>query len=350
MFLETDSGLVGEGLVMVINGRRLAVLHAMVESLEPLVVGLDPAMGGALWHRARAELNFLGYAGASVMGLAGVDMALWDLRAKAAGLNVAGLVGACRAAVPAYASGGLWLSSSLDELQREADAFLRRGFRAMKMRLGKSDPAEDVARVRAVRAAIGPGIALMADANQQMTVPQAIRLGRMLEEFGLAWFEEPVPYTNHVGEAAIAAALDTPIASGETEYTARGMLAMLQHRSADILMPDLQRMGGPTEFLKAAHVAAAFDTPVSSHLYSEMSLSLLACLSNATYLEHMPWFEPLYEQRIELDGEGRAVVPQRAGWGFALSPEAVRRLAAEHTFLSSDRSGITVVKMLPEQG
>ncbi len=89
-----------------------------------------------------------------------------------------------------------------------------------------------------------------------------------------------------------------------------------------------QRMGGPTEFLKAAHVAAAFDTSVSSHLYSEMSLSLLASLSNAIYLEHLPWFEPLYEQRIELDSEGRAVVPQRPGWGFALSPDAVRRLTA----------------------
>lgn len=327
VYLEDGQGLVGEGLVMTINNRRLPVLHEMVRSLEPLVLGLDTTLGGALWHRAQTDLNFLGHAGVSVMGLAGVDMAMWDLRAKEVGLNVAGLIGACQTAVPTYASGGLWLSSSLDELQREAADFQARGFRAMKMRVGKPDPAEDVARVRAVREAVGPKVSLMADANQQMNVPQAIRLGRTLEEFGLTWFEEPVPYQDHEGEAAIAAALDTPIASGETEYTGRGMLAMLQRRSADILMPDLQRMGGPTAFLKAGHVAEVFDTTISSHLYSEMSLALLAGLPNAIFLEHMPWFEPLYRERIELDANGHAVVPHRPGWGFALDPEAVARYA-----------------------
>jgi L-alanine-DL-glutamate epimerase-like enolase superfamily enzyme len=327
VFLETDQGLVGEGLVMTVNGRRLAVLHEMVRSMEPLVVGLDPRMGGSVARRARSELNFFGEAGLSMMGLAGVDMALFDLRAKIAGLNVAAMMGASRPAVPAYASGGLWLSASTDALQAEAAAFLAQGFRAMKLRLGKADPAEDVARVRAVREAVGPVVAPMADANQQMTVPQAIRLGRMLEEFNLTWFEEPVHYLNHDGEAAIAAALDTPIASGETEYTARGMLTMLQRRSADILMPDLQRMGGPTEFLKAAHVADVFDVPVSSHLYSEMSLPLMATLPNALYLEHMPWFEPLYTENVELDAAGDAIVPERPGWGFALNHDAIARLA-----------------------
>ena len=176
----------------------------------------------------------------------------------------------------------------------------------------------------------------MADSNQRLTVTSAIRLGRILEEYNLAWFEEPIPYHDHVGEAAIAAALDTPIASGETEYTSRGMLDMLQLKSADILMPDLQRMGGPTEFLKAAHLAEAFHTPVSSHLFPEMNLALLAAVSNAIYLEVMPWFTPLYRERIELDGEGRAIVPERPGWlpsiprrSSAIATEA-RRYGACH--------------------
>ena len=127
----------------------------------------------------------------------------------------------------------------------------------MKMRIGKFDIEHDVARVRAVREAIGPYIALMVDSNQQLSVPGAIKLGRLLEEFNLTWFEEPIRYDDHAGEAEIAAALVTPIASGETEYTSRGMHEMLRLRSADILMPDLQRMGGPTEFLKAARLAEA---------------------------------------------------------------------------------------------
>ncbi len=328
VFLETDAGLIGEGLVITLNKQRLAVLHEMVRSLEPLVTGLDPELGGSVSARASADLNFVGHAGVSIMGLAGIETALWDLRGKAAELNVSRLIGACRTAVPAYNSSGLWATRSIDELQREAADFVAKGFRAMKMRLGQPRLEEDVQRVRAVREAIGPDIALMTDSNQQLTVPQAIRLGRMLEEFNLTWFEEPVPYHDHAGEAAIAAALDTPVASGETEYTSRGMLAMLRLRSADILMPDLQRMGGPTEFLKAAHLAEAFDTPIASHLFPEMNLALLAAVPNAIYLECMPWFEPLYREAVEIDSQGSAIVPHRPGWGFGFDPAAIERYKA----------------------
>jgi L-alanine-DL-glutamate epimerase-like enolase superfamily enzyme len=328
VFLETDAGLVGEGLSFTLNNRRLKVIAEMVQSLAPLVEGLDPELGGSVSARAWGDLNFIGHKGVSIIGLAGVETALWDLRGKAAGLNVSRLIGACRTAVPVYNSSGLWITRSIDQLQREAGEFLKQGYRAMKMRLGKPDPKDDAARIRAVRDAIGPDIALMVDANQQLTVPRAIRLGRMLEEYNLAWFEEPIPYHDHAGEAAIAAALDTPIASGETEYTSRGMLEMLRLHAADILMPDLQRMGGPTEFLKAAHLAEALDTPVSSHLFPEMNLALLATVPNANYLEWMPWFAPLYRDGIELDGEGRAIVPTRPGWGFSFDPVAVRRYTA----------------------
>lgn len=325
VFLETDAGLVGEGLVFVINNHRLAVLHEMVRSLEPLVLGLDPQLGGSVAARAFDDLNFVGHAGVSLMGLAGVDNALWDLRGKAAGMNVSRLIGACRTAVPVYNSSGLWYTRSIDELQREAADFVSKGYRAVKMRLGRPGLEDDVARVRAVREAIGPHIALMTDSNQQLTVSRAIRLGRMLEEFDLAWFEEPLPYQNHAGEAEVAAALVTPVASGETEYAGRGMLEMLRLRSADILMADLQRMGGATGFIKTAHLAEVYDTPVSSHLFPEMNLALLAAVRNASFLEYMPWFEPLYRERIELDGEGRAIVPQRPGWGFSFDQAAIKR-------------------------
>jgi L-alanine-DL-glutamate epimerase-like enolase superfamily enzyme len=289
---------------------------------------MDPRDGGSLNARAWRELNFLGYQGVSIVGLAAVDNALWDLRGKAAGLNVAHLIGACRPAVPTYASGGLWLSSSIDELQREAEGFLKRGFKAMKTRVGPTEPEKMVARVRAVREAIGPDIGLMVDANQQMSVKQAIRIGRMMEDLNLTWFEEPVICHDHAGEAAIRAALDTPLASGETVYTHRGVLGMLQAGAADILMPDLQRMGGPTEFLKAGHLCEAYNIPCASHLFPEMSLALLAALPGGHYLEHMPWFESIYAEHIELDDQGRAIVSDRPGWGFSFDPAAVKRFAA----------------------
>jgi len=326
-FLETDEGITGEGLVFSINNRRLSVILDMVRHLEDLVVGLDPRIGGALNAGAWKELNFLGYEGVSIVGLAAVDNALWDLRGKAAGLNVAHLIGACRSAVPTYASGGLWLGSSIDELQTQARGFVDRGFRAMKTRVGPTDPERMVARVAAVREAIGPDIALMVDANQQMSVKQAIRIGRMMEPLNLTWFEEPVICHDHAGEATIRAALDTPIASGETVYTHRGVLRMLQAGACDVMMPDLQRMGGPTEFLKAGHLCEAFHIPCSSHLFPEMSLPLLASLPGGYYLEHMPWFETLYRERIELDANGHAIVPDRPGWGFSFDPDAIRRYA-----------------------
>ena len=328
VFLETDAGLVGEGLVFALNNQRLTVINEMVRSLEPLVIGLDPELGGSFSARAFRDIGFLGRSGLAVIGVAGVDNALWDLRGKAVGLNVAGLIGACTTAVPVYHSGGLWIGRTIDELQREAADFVAQGWRAMKMRIGKPRAEDDVARVRAVREAIGPDIGLMVDSNQQLTVPRAIRLGRMLEEFNLTWFEEPIPYQDHAGEAEIAAALDMPVASGETEYTSRGMFEMARARSADILMPDLQRMGGPTEFLKAAHIAEAFNIPVSSHLFPEMSIALLAAVPNAIFLEYMPWCEPAYRERITLDAHGRAIVPDRPGWGFAFDPKAIERLKA----------------------
>ncbi len=326
-WLDTDEGLTGEGLVFSINNRRLSVIYDMIRRLEDLVVGLDPGLGGALNAKAWQELNFLGYEGVSIVGLAAIDNALWDLRGKAAGLNVAHLIGACRASVPTYASGGLWLGSTIPQLQEQAARFVQRGFRAMKTRVGPTDPLTMVARVAAVREAIGPDIALMVDANQQMSVKQAIRIGRMLEPLNLTWFEEPVICHDHAGEAQIRAALDVPIASGETVYTHRGVLAMLQAGAADIIMPDLQRMGGPTEFLKAGHLCEAFHVPCASHLFPEMSLALLAALPAGHYLEHMPWFEKIYRERIELDADGNAVVPARPGWGFSFDPEAVRHYA-----------------------
>jgi L-alanine-DL-glutamate epimerase-like enolase superfamily enzyme len=322
--LEADAGLVGENLVFTLNDKRLAVLDEMVSSLAPLVLGADPTFSTGFWSAAWREINFFGHKGVPVMGISAIDGALWDLRGQAAGLPIHKLIGAARDRVPVYASAGLWLSSSVDELQREAEGFIAQGFRAMKMRLGKPTPAEDAARVRAVREAIGPGIALMADANQQLNVAQAIRLGRMLEEFGLAWFEEPLPAYDLEGVARVAAALDTPIASGETEYTRYGFRTMLELKSADVLMPDLQRVGGVTEFLRVSHMADAFDVPVSSHLFPEMSVQVLAALGNATWLEHMPWFAPLYDGGLVV-ADGHVVVPDALGWGLRFDPAAVAR-------------------------
>ena len=325
VFVHCDSGIIGENLIFTLNARRTRVLQSMVEEMADLVIGRDAGHIAGFWARAWRDINFLGHKGVPVVGISALDGALWDALGKMSNLPIYRILGGAQDRVPVYHSGGLWLSSSDKELVAEAERFAAAGFRAMKMRLGSPEPATDVARVRAVRTAIGPKIKLMADANQGLTESQAIRLGRALEEFDLTWFEEPLPAWDLDGLARVAAALDTPIASGETEYTRYGFRRMLELRAADILMPDLQRVGGVSEFIRVGHMAESYDIPVSSHLFPETSLQVLGALANTIYLEYMPWFSKLYNETIKF-AEGQAIVPERPGWGFTFNQDYVSHL------------------------
>jgi L-alanine-DL-glutamate epimerase-like enolase superfamily enzyme len=325
VFVHCDNGVVGENLVFTLNARRTRVLQTMIEELGDLIVGRDAGHIAGFWARAWKDINFLGHKGVPVVGISALDGALWDALGKMSKLPLYRILGGAQDRVPAYHSGGLWLSSSNSELVAEAESFVAAGFKAMKMRLGSPDPATDIARVRTVRAAIGPHIKLMADGNQGLDESRAIRLGRALEEFDLTWFEEPLPAWDLDGLARVAAALDTPIASGETEYTRYGFRRMLELRSADVLMPDLQRVGGVSEFMRVGHMAESYDIPVSSHLFPETSLQVLVALSNTIYLEYMPWFSKLYNEPIEF-ADGQAIVPERPGWGFTFNQDYVSHL------------------------
>lgn len=325
VLVETDTGPVGEGLAFTLNGRRMGLLVEGVESLAPLAIGTDPHFSGEFLASALRDTLFFGHKSSLIMSLAGIEAALWDIRAKSAGLPMHKLLGAVRDKVPVYWSGGLWLTMSIDELQREASERVEAGYRAMKMRIGKGDDRVTAERVKAVRQAIGPDVKLMVDANQTLDVAGAIALTRRLAEFDLTWFEEPIPYWNHKGEAAIAAASPIPIASGESEYLARGMAEMAEMKCAHTLMPDLQRMGGIAEFIKGAHMAETHGVAVSSHLFTEMSLGLLASLDNTTFLEVMPWFEPAYQDRVRIES-GFAYVSQLPGHGCRLDLKALERM------------------------
>jgi len=318
---------IGEGMVFTLNGTRLLILRDMILSLENLIIGTDVEMSDTFLKQAWSELVFLGQRGIGAIALSAIDMALWDLRGKEANQNVSQLLGGSRVSMPMYRSGGLRLSASIDELQKEAHDLVSQGFKSIKMSLGSKEIEIDVARVKAVKETIGGEIHLMTDCNQQFSVSHAIQLGRELEEFQLAWIEEPIVFHNHDGEAEITKALDTPIASGENEFTSLGMIEMIHRKSADILMPDLQRMGGPTELIKVAHLAMEHHIPVAPHLFTQMSLSLAAAMPNAIYVEYMPWFAPLYQEQLILDLHGEVPVPSTPGWGFHFDSTAIKKYA-----------------------
>jgi L-alanine-DL-glutamate epimerase-like enolase superfamily enzyme len=323
--VRTEEGVTGENLIFTLNNRRTRVLRQMIDELADLVVGRDAGHIANFWARAWKDINFLGHKGVSVAGISAIDGALWDALGKTCGQPLYRLLGGAKDRVPVYHSGGLWLSRSIDELVAEAQSFVAAGFTAVKMRLGLADPNADIARVRAVRQAIGPQVRLIADANQGLNEVQAIRLGRRLEEYDLTWFEEPLPAWDLDGLARVAATLDTPIASGETEYTRYGFRRMIELRSADILMPDLQRVGGVSEFMRVGHLAESYDVGVSSHLFPETSIQVLGGLSNSVYLEYMPWFSPLYNEALTFV-EGQALVPERPGWGFTFNQDYIAHL------------------------
>jgi L-alanine-DL-glutamate epimerase-like enolase superfamily enzyme len=257
------------------------------------------------------------------MALSALDTACWDLAAQGAGLPLHRLPGGACERVPAYASSGLWLDYTADELAEEAQRFLAQGHRAVKMRLGRP-PAEDLERVRIVREAIGPDVKLLADVHQGWDEATAIRVGSQLEAFDLFWLEEPLPYEDLEGCARVAAALTLRVATGETDYGSLGMRRHLEARAADILMPDLQRMGGVTEFLKAAALCEAFHTPVASHLFPEVSCHLIAAAPNGLMLEHITWWEALFEEPLQL-ADGAVLLPQQPGIGLRLNREALVR-------------------------
>ena len=325
--MRTDAGLVGSGYCFAFGAHRARALAALVDDLIPLYEGQAPSSVRAVFARAWRSINFLGHSGLAMMALSALDTACWDLAARAAGLPLYRYLGGDRGRVPAYASEGLWIDYSVDELLAEAERFLARGHRAMKMRAGRARAAEDVERARRLREAIGPDVRLLADVNQGWDEPTAIRVGRQLEALDLYWLEEPLPYEDLEGCGRVAQALDMRVATGESDY---GSLAMKRHldlRAADVLMPDLQRMGGVTEYVRAAELCLAYQQPVSSHLFMEASAHVLAAAPNGLILEHMDWWRDLYTDHLALE-DGHVILPERPGIGLDLSPAALTRFRA----------------------
>jgi len=322
--IHSDEGLVGEGYCFALNAVRLKAFDEIIKSYVPLIEGQDADYIEAIWENIYQSLNAMGQKGMTIGALAAVDTALWDLQGKVLNKPLHRIFGACRDRIKTYASSGLWLSQSIDELCAEAEDFMKQGFRSMKIRLGKPTWQEDIERVKAVRETIGDDIELLSDANQSLNLKQAIRLGRELEAFDVDWFEEPVDTKNLTGHAEIRQQLDINIASGETEYTRFGMKDMLDNQTCDILMPDLQRMGGLTEMRKVAVLASCYHIPISSHIFTEQSLCIAGSSPNCISVEHMSWFESLFNESMELV-EGDLIIPERLGIGFTFNQDTIAK-------------------------
>ena len=249
------------------------------------------------------------------------DVALWDLKARRAGLSLAKLLGAHRESVQCYNTSGGFLHTPLDQLLVNASASRERGIGGIKLKVGQPDHTLDLRRVEAMRKHLGDVAPLMVDANQQWDRPTAQRMCRSFEQFNLVWIEEPLDAYDHEGHAALAAQFDTPIATGEMLTSAAEHADLIRHRAADYLMPDAPRLGGITPFLKVAALADHAGLMLAPHFAMELHVHLAAAYPREPWVEHFDWLEPLFNERLDIRA-GRMLVPTRPGLGLSLSQQA----------------------------
>jgi L-alanine-DL-glutamate epimerase-like enolase superfamily enzyme len=294
---------------------------AHAREVAPALIGEDPSDIARLWDKLCWAGASVGRSGLATQALGAFDVALWDLKARRAGLPLAKLLGAHRESVRCYNTSGGFLHTPLEQLLVNASASLERGIGGIKLKVGQPDGRIDVQRVEAVRRHLGDDVPLMVDANQQWDRPTAQRMCRIFEPFNLVWIEEPLDAYDHEGHAALAAQFDTPIATGEMLTSAGEHWDLIRHRAADYLMPDAPRVGGITPFLKVAALADHAGLLLAPHFAMELHIHLAAAYPREPWVEHFEWLEPLFNERIEIKA-GRMQVPRRPGLGLTLSEQA----------------------------
>jgi L-alanine-DL-glutamate epimerase-like enolase superfamily enzyme len=327
--VTTKDGIEGLGLTF-FGGPLTRALKAAIDGLGALIVGDDPSQIEAIQGKLRAAAGSSGPGGIFSLALSAIDIALWDIKGKALNQSVATLLGAARTRVPTYASGALMRNFSLAETEKAAVTLVGRGFTQMKTQLalpGETSTEREVERIRVIRKAIGPKIALMCDINQRWSVDEAIRIGHRIEEFNLDWLEDVTAHDDYAGLARVTSQLTTPVAGGEYVYGIAPFRHMLEARSVDIAMIDLFRVGGITQWMKVAGMAEAFNIPVVSHLVPEVHVHLVAAAPNARVVEYMPWTARLFDDP-PLPDRGMLTVPARPGLGLSFTPEIVKQFAS----------------------
>lgn len=313
--LADADGAEGVGYTYTV-GRGGAAIHSLIDrDLRDLVVGQDSTRVERLWQRMWWALHYAGRGGQTTSAISAIDVALWDLNAKRAGLPLWRMLGGQDPQVPCYA-GGIDLQFPLEKLIAQTDANLKKGFHAIKMKVGREKLSEDVERVGAMRAHLGADFALMADANMRWSVDQAIAAARALQPHRLVWLEEPIIPDDVAGHARVVAQGGVPIAAGENLHTLYEFKQLIAAGGVTYPEPDVTNCGGVTVFMKVAHLAEAWNLPVTSHGAHDITVHLLAAVPNRSYLEVHGFGLDRYIAAPLTIEQGMAVAPERPGHGL----------------------------------
>src|SRR5215813_4696270 len=328
--LRTDAGIEGIGVTLW-GGRLTGSLRTAIDELAAMIIGEDPLRIEKIIAKLRDAAGSPGGAGGIfTSALAAIDTALWDIKGKALEQPLWKLLGGHRDRVATYASGSLRRGLTHDQAQRAARTLVDKGFVEMKTQMGlpgNPSPADEVRRVRVVREAIGPDIKLMCDINQRWRPEQAIDIGSRVEDVGLFWLEDVTAADDYPGLARVTAALKTPVAGGEYLWGVVPFRHMIEAHSVDIVMIDLARVGGITQWMKVAGMAEAFNLPVVSHVMPEMLVHMVAACPNGLTVEYMPWMLALYEETPAIEN-GQLVLPDKPGLGLKFDEKALASFKA----------------------
>ena len=309
----------GRGFTYTVGHGGSAIAAMLEDEIAPELVGCEPNDAEAIWHQLHARLHFVGSSGVTAVAIAASDIALWDARAQLAGVPLYRYLGAHRTEIPAYAS-AVNLALPRDELVAQMARYHDEGFSALKMKVGRS-LRDDVARVAAVREAIGDGCELMVDANMAWDVAEAARRLRALEAFDLAWLEEPLPPHDVAGFAELQRGTSVPLAGGETLFTPHEFGPYLERRALRIPQPDVIRLG-VTGWRQVAAAALAAGMPLAPHFVPEIHVHLTCAVPNALILEYLPIFGRMLETPLEVRG-GVARPSEVPGHGMRFAAEVV---------------------------
>lgn len=294
---------------------------AHAKEIAPTLIGEDPNDIAKIWTKLVWAGASVGRSGVATQAIAAVDIALWDLKAKRAGLPIAKLLGAHRDSVQCYNTSGGFLHTPIEQVLENASQSLASGIGGIKIKVGQPDWKADITRLEKIREYLGDDVPLMVDANQQWDRPTATRMCRILEHFNLAWIEEPLDAYDAEGHAQLARTFDTSIATGEMLSSVSEHLRLIEAGSVDIIQPDAPRIGGYTQFLKLAAFAAQEYLQMAPHYAMELHVHLAATYPHGTWVEHFDWLDPLFNEHLEIR-EGRMHLSARPGLGFTLSEQA----------------------------
>jgi mandelate racemase len=325
--LHTQEGIVGRSYLepYLKNAARYIVpaIHDLAAAqLGKLLAPLDD------FQNNRRSLNLVGYEGVAMIAVSGLDMAVWDALAKAAGMPLAVLLGGTLGRVPAYNSNGLWLTDVATLAQEAGELVAEGGFKGLKLRLGRDHLADDLVAIREVRKGAGDDIKLMVDFNQGLALGAALNRCHGLDDQGLYWFEEPVVYDNLSGYVQLTRELETPVQLGENFYGPRDLYEAVRAGAGDYMMPDLMRIGGVSGWLRATPIAAAAGIQVSTHLYPEAAAHLMRVTETAHWLEWQDWADPILKQPFAVH-DGHLEIPDLPGVGIEWDEDAVERYRYE---------------------